>query len=451
MGKGDVFKSGVSKELDELRELQHSGKDYLLQIEQREIENTGIKSLKVGFNSVFGYYLEVRNTYKDAVPSTWIRKQTLTGAERYITEELKIYENKILGAEEKIASLEVKMFDELVATLQDYIRPIQFNATLIAKLDCLLSFATIALKNNYCRPNITDDLTLDIKDGRHPVIETQLQLGEEYVANDVQLDSNDQQILIITGPNMAGKSALLRQTALIVLMAQMGCYVPASAATVGLVDKIFTRVGASDNISSGESTFMVEMTETASIMNNISERSLILLDEIGRGTSTYDGISIAWALAEFLHNNPKAKPKTLFATHYHELTELADKFDRIRNFTVSVKEVGNKVIFLRKLIPGGAERSFGIHVAQMAGMPQSIVKRAKEILAELEQKHIDQPDSIKQNLRNISKREEQYQLSIFDMGSPELQRLKEAIDQIDINALTPIEALMKLNELKKMM
>ena len=450
MGKGDVFKSGVSKELDELRELQHSGKDYLLQIEQREIEQTGIKSLKVGFNSVFGYYLEVRNTYKDMVPTTWIRKQTLTGAERYITEELKIYENKILGAEEKIASLEIKLFEALVATLQDYIRPIQFNATLIAKLDCLLSFATLALKNNYCRPTITDDLTLDIKDGRHPVIEKQLQLGEEYVANDVQLDSNDQQILVITGPNMAGKSALLRQTALIVLMAQMGCYVPASAANVGLVDKIFTRVGASDNISSGESTFMVEMTETASIMNNISERSLILLDEIGRGTSTYDGISIAWALAEFLHNNPKAKPKTLFATHYHELTELADKFERIRNFTVSVKEVGNKVIFLRKLIAGGAERSFGIHVAQMAGMPQSIVKRAKEILAELEQKHIDQPNTIKQNLRNIPKREEQYQLSIFDMGSPELQRLKEAIEQIDINTLSPIEALMKLNELKKM-
>lgn len=451
LGKGDVFKHGVAAELDDLRQLQHSGKERLLEIEQREIQNTGIKSLKIGFNNVFGYYLEVRNTYKDQVPKTWLRKQTLAQAERYITEELKKYEDKILGAEEKIAQIEAILFEDLVSALLDYIKPIQHNAAIIAKLDCLHAFALLARKNNYCRPHINDSFSIDIKKGRHPVIEAQLQLGEEYVANDVFLDADKQQILLITGPNMAGKSALLRQTALIVLMAQIGCYVPAEAASIGWVDKIFTRVGASDNISSGESTFMVEMTETASIMHNISPRSLILLDEIGRGTSTYDGISIAWALAEYLHTSPKAQPKTLFATHYHELTELAEKFERIKNFTITVREMGNKVIFLRTLVEGAAERSFGIHVAQMAGMPVSIVQRANEILSTLEQKHIEQENPIKSNLKQLARHEPQYQMSIFDMSSPELQRLKAALEALDLNTLTPIEALMKLNELKKML
>lgn len=451
LGKDDVFRHGVAAELDELRELQHAGKERLLEIEQREIQNTGIKSLKIGFNNVFGYYLEVRNTYKDQVPKTWLRKQTLAQAERYITEELKKYEDKILGAEEKIAQIEAKLFEALVLALLDYIKPIQYNAAIVAKLDCLHAFALLARKNNYCRPNINDSLSIDIKKGRHPVIETQMQLGEEYVANDVFLDADEQQILLITGPNMAGKSALLRQTALIVLLAQIGCYVPAEAASIGWVDKIFTRVGASDNISSGESTFMVEMTETASIMHNISPRSLILLDEIGRGTSTYDGISIAWALAEYLHTAPKGKPKTLFATHYHELTELAEKFERVKNFTIAVREMGNKVIFLRKLVEGAAERSFGIHVAQMAGMPVSIVKRANEILVTLEQKHIEQVSPIKSHLKQLARQEPQYQMSIFDMSSPELQRLKAALLAIDLNTLTPIEALLKLNELKKLL
>ena len=451
LGKGDVFKHGVAAELDDLRQLQHSGKERLLEIEQREIQNTGIKSLKIGFNNVFGYYLEVRNTYKDQVPKTWLRKQTLAQAERYITEELKKYEDKILGAEEKIAQIEAILFEDLVSALLDYIKPIQHNAAIIAKLDCLHAFAQKTKKNNCCRPHINDSFSIDIKKGRHPVIEAQLQLGEEYVANDVFLDADKQQILLITGPNMAGKSALLRQTALIVLMAQIGCYVPAEAASIGWVDKIFTRVGASDNISSGESTFMVEMTETASIMHNISPRSLILLDEIGRGTSTYDGISIAWALAEYLHTSPKAQPKTLFATHYHELTELAEKFERIKNFTITVREMGNKVIFLRTLVEGAAERSFGIHVAQMAGMPVSIVQRANEILSTLEQKHIEQENPIKSNLKQLARHEPQYQMSIFDMSSPELQRLKAALEALDLNTLTPIEALMKLNELKKML
>jgi len=452
LNKGEVIKSGVSKELDELREMMHSNKAFLLQIQEREAEKTGISSLKIGFNNVFGYYLEVRNRYKNQVPEEWIRKQTLVSSERYITRELKEYEEKIMGAEEKILALESELFTKLVVALNDYIRPIQLNAILIAQLDCLLSFAHISERNNYNRPEMNQGLAIDIKNGRHPVIEQQMILGEAYVPNDIYLDSDKEQLLIITGPNMAGKSALLRQTALIVLMAQMGCFVPAESAKLGMVDKVFTRVGASDNISSGESTFMVEMTETASIMNNISERSLILLDEIGRGTSTYDGISIAWALAEYLHNHPKAQPKTLFATHYHELTELSNKFERIKNYTVAIKELGNKVIFLRKLIKGSAKRSFGIHVADMAGMPKKIVKRANEILADLEQKSIEGNHiSVQQKLENIPKRPSQpYQLSIFEMGSPELENIKDTLSKIDINTMTPVEALIKLSELKKL-
>jgi DNA mismatch repair protein MutS len=453
VGKGDVFAAGVSADLDELRHLQHSGKEYLLEYQQREIERTGIPSLKVSFNNVFGYYLEVTAKYKDKTPSDWLRRQTLANAERYITEELKTYEEKIFSAEDKILTIETDLFSRLVAELNTYIRPIQLNASLIARLDCLLSFADVSSRYNYVKPHINESLCLEIRQGRHPVIERQLQLGEEYVPNDVLLDSEDQQILVITGPNMSGKSALLRQTALIVLMAQIGCFVPASEARIGLIDKIFTRVGASDNISSGESTFMVEMTETASIMHNLSPRSLILLDEIGRGTSTYDGISIAWALAEYLHQHPKAAPKTLFATHYHELTELADKFERIRNYNVAVKEAGNKVIFLRKLVEGGAERSFGIHVAQMAGMPQGIVQRARQILAELEMKHINADDA--QNIRNslkavkAGKTADNYQLNIFEMGDPQWHKIRELLMRTDINALTPIEALIKMSEMKK--
>lgn len=445
INKGRVIADGVHEELDELRKITTSGKEYLLEIQKREIETTGISSLKIGFNNVFGYYLEVTNAHKNKVPSGWIRKQTLTNAERYITEDLKSYEEKIMGAEEKISVLEIKIFETLVLSLHDYIQPIQLNASLIARIDCLLSFAVISIGNNYRRPEINDSLVLEIKEGRHPVIEKNLLVGEEYVSNDIFLDHEEQQIIIITGPNMAGKSALLRQTALIVLMAQMGCFVPAASAKIGMIDKIFTRVGASDNISSGESTFMVEMNETASIINNISDRSLILLDEIGRGTSTYDGISIAWSIAEHLHNSSH-HPKTLFATHYHELNELEGKFPRIKNFNVATKEAGNKVIFLRKLIPGGSKHSFGIHVAKMAGMPQSIVKRANEILEQLEQKHI--ATDIKDKLKKLPPN---YQFNIFQMDDPKLIKIREILTHLDVNILTPVEALMKLNEINKML
>ncbi len=465
--KGNVIAEGVNAELDELRTISVSGKDFLLQIQQRENEKTGISSLKVGFNNVYGYYLEVTNTHKDKVPSDWMRKQTLTGAERYITPELKIYEEKILGAEEKIQALELKIFNELVIELIDFISTIQLNASLIGRIDCLLSFSVIAQKNNYVRPHIFENDILDIKDGRHPVIEKQLPLGEEYIANDVYLDNDKQQIIMITGPNMSGKSALLRQTALIVLMAQMGSFVPAKHANLGLVDKVFTRVGASDNISSGESTFMVEMNETASILNNLSNRSLILLDEIGRGTSTYDGISIAWAIAEYIHENTSAKAKTLFATHYHELNEMTNTLPRIKNYNVSVKEIGNKILFMRKLVPGGSEHSFGIHVAKMAGMPKKVLDRANQILSELEgqregkgknefaigskqnAKAINQPEF--QTTPNTAQTEtENMQLSFFQLNDPVLENIKEELQKTDINMLTPVEALMKLNEIKKM-
>jgi DNA mismatch repair protein MutS len=442
--KGNVIAEGVSKDLDELRYITRSGKDLILDVQKREVERTGISSLKVGFNNVFGYYLEVTNTHKDKVPTDWIRKQTLANCERYITEELKQLEEKILGAEEKIQALEEKLFHELVTYIADYIKPIQVNAGVIAKLDCLISFAEIAQRNNYVKPEINESLKIEITEGRHPVIEKLLPLGENYVANDVYLDNESEQVLIITGPNMAGKSALLRQTALICLMAQMGSFVPATKAKIGIIDKVFTRVGASDNISSGESTFMTEMNESASIMNNISERSLILLDEIGRGTSTYDGISIAWSIAEFLHNNPTAKPKTLFATHYHELNELAEKYPRIKNYHVATKEAGQKVIFLRKLVAGGTQHSFGIHVAKMAGMPKAIVDRANEILHELEQKHISNDDT--QKVKKIDAKN--YQLSFFQLDDPRLVKIRETIEGLDINTLTPVEALMKLNELK---
>ena len=452
VAKGNVINTGVNKDLDELRNLSFSGKDYLLQIQQREIERTGISSLKVAYNNVFGYYLEVTNTHKDKVPADWQRKQTLVNAERYITEELKQYEEKILGAEEKILAIETTLFNELVLSLMDYIEPVQLNASLIARLDCLLSFAAVAEKNNYCRPEISESLVVDIKKGRHPVIEQQLPTGEEYISNDVNLDNEQQQILIITGPNMSGKSALLRQTALIVLLAQMGSYVPAESANIGLVDKIFTRVGASDNISSGESTFMVEMNETASILNNISDRSLILLDEIGRGTSTYDGISIPWAIAEFLHEHPLFRAKTLFATHYHELNEMASSMLRIKNFHVSVKEINNKVIFLRKLVPGGTEHSFGIHVAKMAGMPSKVIDTANEILVQLEKSHSS--EELTKKAKEISKRNQQlkdFQLSFIQLNDPLLEQIKQDILNIDIDTLTPVEALMKLNEIKKLL
>lgn len=448
--KGNAIRSGVSPELDELRDLSSSGKNYLLEIQNRESERTQIPSLKIGFNNVFGYFLEVRNTHKDKVPNDWIRKQTLTGAERYITPELKEYEEKILGAEEKILSLEVKLFESLITEILDYIQPIQLNANLIARLDCLQSFATIALKHHYRRPVLSDDLGLKIKEGRHPVIEHQLQLGEQYIPNDVYLHPNEQQIIIITGPNMSGKSAILRQTALIVLMAQIGSFVPAQEAHIGIVDKIFTRVGASDNLSLGESTFMVEMIETASIVNNISERSLVLLDEIGRGTSTYDGISIAWSLVEFLHGNKVAKPKTMFATHYHELNELADKFPRIRNFNVAVKETGNKIIFLRKLVEGGSQHSFGIHVARLAGMPNELIKRANEILTELESQRNLATD-ISSSLKHLPARNDDFQLNMFAMDDPRLLKLKDVLEKVDINTMTPVEAIMKLDELRKLL
>ena len=433
-----------------------NGRNRLVDIKNREVERTGISSLKIGFNNVFGYYLEVTNRFKSEVPAEWTRKQTLTNAERYITEELKVLEDKILGAEEKVLVLEASLFEQLVLRLADFIPQVQRNAALIARLDCLLSFSKVAVKNHYVRPQMDDSFVIDIKDGRHPVIEKHLPLGEAYVPNDVFLDRDEQQIMMITGPNMSGKSALLRQTALICLMAQMGSFVPAKAARLGIVDKVFTRVGASDNISSGESTFMVEMNETASIMNNVSDRSLILLDEIGRGTSTYDGISIAWSIAEYLHSNGNSAPKTLFATHYHELNELAQKFPRIKNFNVSVKELGNKVIFLRKLAEGGSHHSFGIHVARMAGMPRSIVERASSILTQLEQKHIEgdaetkgEPKVARPATEAIST--EAMQLSIFETVDPLAGQLKAALLDLQINNMTPIECMMKLNELKKLM
>lgn len=456
LNKGGVIKDGIDKELDELRHLINNSKDALIAIQQQEAEKTGIQSLKIGFNNVFGYYLEVTNKYKGKglIPDNWIRKQTLTNAERYISEELKVLEAKILGAEGKILELEEKLYQEMVLMLNDYIKPIQMNGALIAQIDCLLSFKKTAVRFNYCRPELNNSLTLDIKAGRHPVIERQLGLDETYVPNDTFLDNETQQIMIITGPNMSGKSAILRQTALITLMAQMGSFVPASSAKLGLIDKVFTRVGASDNISSGESTFMVEMNETASIMNNISPRSLILLDEIGRGTSTYDGISIAWSIVEYLHDNGQAAPKTLFATHYHELNELANKFDRIKNFQVSTKEVGQQVIFLRKLIEGGSNHSFGIHVAKMAGMPRSIVERAAAILTQLEQKSIENND-LEEKVKNIPTHPDNYrgyQLNIFETAAdPELAKVKEAILDLDINGMTPIDCMLKLNELKKML
>jgi DNA mismatch repair protein MutS len=452
IGKGMIIRSGFHQELDDLREISFNGKDYLERLQEREAERTGIPSLKVSFNNVFGYYIEVRNTHKDKVPEDWIRKQTLVSAERYITEELKEYESKILGAEEKIYAIEARLFQDLVYTMADYIQPIQHNATVIARLDCLFSFSQVALENKYNRPEINDGLMLDIKNGRHPVIEKRLALGEEYIANDVLLDNNSQQIIMITGPNMSGKSAILRQTALIVLMAQMGCFVPADAAKIGLVDKIFTRVGASDNISSGESTFMVEMNETASILNNISDRSLILLDEIGRGTSTYDGISIAWAIAEFLHENPKAKSKTLFATHYHELNEMHKRFERIKNYNVSVKEMGKKVLFLRKLVPGGSAHSFGIHVARMAGMPNFVVQRAEQVLKDLESSHASVGNSSKgkKTTKEVLNETANMQLSFFQLNDPVLENIHDELISIDINTLTPVEALMKLHEIKKL-
>lgn len=446
VNKGNVINEGVSAELDDLRKIAYSGKDYLLQIQKREVERTGITSLKVAFNNVFGYYLEVTNSHKDKVPTDWIRKQTLVNAERYITPELKEYEEKILGAEDKILALETKLFNDLVLAAAEYIKPIQLNAVLLARLDCLLSFATLAESNNYIKPSIEEDFVLDIRNGRHPVIEKQLPIGETYVANDIYLDNTNQQIIVITGPNMSGKSALLRQTALIVLLAQMGSFVPASSARVGLVDKLFTRVGASDNISSGESTFMVEMNETASILNNLTNRSLVLLDEIGRGTSTYDGISIAWAIAEFIHEHPNAKAKTLFATHYHELNDMALEFSRIKNYNVSVKEANGKVHFLRKLTPGGSEHSFGIHVAKMAGMPAKVLQRANEILKQLEQSHArgasGKPD--------VQAAAGGMQLSFFQLNDPVLEQIRDELQGIDINTLTPVEALMKLNEIKKL-
>ncbi len=447
VNKGNVIAAEVSKELDELRHISHSGKDYIAGIQQKESAATGIPSLKIGYNNVFGYYIEVTNTHKDKVPDNWIRKQTLVNAERYITEELKVYEEKILGAEEKIIALETNLFHDLIMSLVDYIEAIQLNASLMAKLDCLVSFAQLAKENHYVKPVVNDDDILEIKDGRHPVIEQQLPMDEKYIANDVLLDNREQQIIIITGPNMSGKSALLRQTALIVLLAQMGCYVPASSAKIGLVDKIFTRVGASDNISLGESTFMVEMNEAASILNNITPRSLILLDEIGRGTSTYDGISIAWAIVEYIHEHPKASAKTLFATHYHELNEMEKFFNKIKNYNVTVKELEDKVIFLRKLKRGGSEHSFGIHVAQMAGMPKSVVKRAEEILKELEGKGSEK--QIARPVADISQNREGMQLSFFQLDDPVLKQIRDEIKNININELTPVDALNKLNDIKK--
>ena len=451
VNKGDVIADGFNAELDDLRAISRNSKDYLLKLQAKEAEQTGINSLKIGFNNVFGYYLEVRNTFKKNVPETWIRKQTLAQAERYITPELKEYEEKILGAEEKILALEAKLFNELILAVQDDIPRIQADANLLAQLDVLLGFAKIARENHYIRPIIHDDNVLKIVQGRHPVIETQLPLGEVYVPNDVTLDSDKQQIMMITGPNMAGKSALLRQTALIVLMAQVGCFVPAEHAEIGLVDKIFTRVGASDNLSLGESTFMVEMTEAANILNNVSPRSLVLFDELGRGTSTYDGISIAWAIVEYLHEQPKARARTLFATHYHELNEMEKHFSRIKNYNVSVKNVDGKVIFLRKLQRGGSEHSFGIHVAEIAGMPRSIVKRANTVLKELEQDNAEVGAAAKPNTAKIAAHREGMELSFFQLDDPILTQIRDEILELDVNNLTPVEALNKLNEIKKIL
>jgi len=448
VNKGGVIADGINAELDELRQIAYSGKDYLLQMQQRESERTEIPSLKIAYNNVFGYYIEVRNAHKDKVPAEWIRKQTLVNAERYITQELKEYEEKILGAEDKILSLETKLYNDLVIELAEYIPAIQINATQIARLDCLLAFANVARENKYIRPVIEDSDVIDIRQGRHPVIEKQLPVGEKYIANDVLLDADNQQIIIITGPNMAGKSALLRQTALITLLAQIGCFVPAESARIGLVDKIFTRVGASDNISVGESTFMVEMNEAADILNNLSPRSLVLFDELGRGTSTYDGISIAWAIVEHIHEHPKAKARTLFATHYHELNEMEKSFKRIKNYNVSVKELDGKVIFLRKLERGGSEHSFGIHVAKLAGMPKSIVKRANTILNQLETDNRQQGISSKPTAEIASNRDGM-QLSFFQLDDPVLCQVRDEILNLDVNNLTPLEALNKLNDIKK--
>lgn len=450
LNKGGVIRDGVDEELDRLRQVAYHGKDYLLKIQEREQKETGIQSLKIGYNNVFGYYLEVRNTYKDLVPETWIRKQTLAQAERYITQELKEYEETILGAEEKILSLEMKLFNELIEAMQEFIPQIQINANLLAQLDCLLSFAKTAEEHRYIRPSIDNSDIIDIHQGRHPVIETQLPLGEEYVPNDIMLDSERQQIMIITGPNMAGKSALLRQTALIVLLAQVGSFVPAESARIGLVDKIFTRVGASDNISLGESTFMVEMTEASNILNNVTPKSLVLFDELGRGTSTYDGISIAWAIVEYLHEHQRAQARTLFATHYHELNEMEKNFKRIKNFNVSVKEVDGKVIFLRKLMPGGSEHSFGIHVAEIAGMPRSIVKRANTILKQLEEDNAG-VGGAGRPVVTAAKKADGMQLSIFQLDDPVLCQIRDEIRGLDINNLTPVEALNKLNDIKRIL
>ena len=449
VAKGDVIAHGFNAELDELRSIRDNGKQVLLDIQEKEAAQTGINSLKIGFNNVFGYYLEVRNTFKDKVPADWIRKQTLAQAERYITPELKEYEAKILGADEKILALEARLFNELVQDMQEFIPQIQINANLLARLDCLLSFANIAEENKYVRPMVDDSMVIDIKKGRHPVIETQLPLGEQYIPNDVYLDNEQQQIMMITGPNMAGKSALLRQTALIVLLAQVGCFVPAESARIGLVDKVFTRVGASDNISLGESTFMVEMTEAANILNSVMPRSLVLFDELGRGTSTYDGISIAWAIVEYLHEQPRATARTLFATHYHELNEMAKNFHRIKNFNVSVKEVNGKIIFLRKLERGGSEHSFGIHVADIAGMPKSIVKRANIVLKELEADNAQVGSVGKPSAEKLEKSREGVQLSFFQLDDPVLTQIRDEIIGLDINNLTPVEALNKLNEIKR--
>lgn len=447
IAKGEVIADGVDEELDHLRKIAFGGKDFLLEIQRREAEETGIPSLKVAFNSVFGYYLEVTHTHKDKVPLQWIRKQTLVNAERYITPELKEYEEQILGAEEKIFAIETKLYHNLLHSIGTYIKPIQLNARILAKLDVLLCFAKLAHKNSYCKPTVALTDCIDIKGGRHPVIEKNLPLGEEYITNDVFLDSETQQVIIITGPNMAGKSAILRQTGLIVLMAQIGCFVPAKEARIGLTDKIFTRVGASDNLSSGESTFMVEMNETASILNNISNRSLVLLDEIGRGTSTYDGISIAWSIAEYLHNHPTAKAKTLFATHYHELNELASSFYRIKNFNVVVKETGQKIIFLRKLVPGGSEHSFGIHVAKLAGMPPKVLSRAEEILKKLEAERTG-GENIKESIKKVQK--QAMQLQMFSIDDPVLIKIRDVLNTLDVNTLTPVEALMKLDEIQRL-
>lgn len=455
LAKGKVMAEGVNADLDELRSLSHSGKDHLLKIQQREVELTGITSLKVGYNNVFGYYLEVTNVHKDKAPSDWMRKQTLTNAERYITPELKEYEEKILGAEEKIMALETRLFEELVTYVTEYVLPIQQNAALLAKLDCLLGLSIVAKSNNYARPVLNEGFAIKITEGRHPVIEKQLPVGEEFINNSVFLDNENQQIMMITGPNMSGKSALLRQVALIVLMAQVGSYVPAHAAEIGLVDKIFTRVGASDNLSAGESTFMVEMNETASILNNLSNRSLILLDEIGRGTATYDGISIAWAIAEYIHQNPN-KAKTLFATHYHELNEMQQFFPRVKNYHVTIKELSNKVIFMRKLAEGGSEHSFGIHVAKMAGMPKDVVERAGEILKKLEKEHELEPtetivDAEGRLMQKKSGEKAEFNMQVFSLDDPALQQIKEEILNTDINTLTPVEALLKLNEIKRLL